>query len=299
MFFVVDVSDEHITVIDELDAEREDVSLRLGLKLKKTIMGYQKSDSFTALTAGDIVKYVLSRNKLTGQVKDSDYVLDIRGASVILLSAAKTVKHAIIPFGVTRIGSYAFKYSEVESVVIPPTVSVIGEQAFCKCEKLKKIVMPDSVALIESHAFAEASVLEEVVLSKYLCAIWDNAFLKCGQLKKIELPETLTELNDGCFAFCLSLKEIKIPKRVEKLPAECFFDCIDLETVDISEGVRSIDDKCFTGCRSLKSITIPNSIYNIHYRAFRDTGKFVVKCKKDCTAVKELAEEIDIQVEYM
>ena len=43
--------------------------------------------------------------------------------------------------------------SGLTSIVIPNSVTVIGEKAFDSCSGLTSIVIPDSVTYIEMHAF--------------------------------------------------------------------------------------------------------------------------------------------------
>ncbi len=78
---------------------------------------------------------------------------------------------------VTKIGKYAFyKYnkilcfttaiSKLKSVLIPETITTIGECAFFQCVNLKSIVIPESVDKIEKMAFAGCSDLETITIKR-------------------------------------------------------------------------------------------------------------------------------------
>ncbi len=54
---------------------------------------------------------------------------------------------------VTRIGTYAFAATEVESIVIPNTIRSIGTYAFFGCDKLREIFISEGVKSIEGNVF--------------------------------------------------------------------------------------------------------------------------------------------------
>lgn len=87
-------------------------------------------------------------------------------------------KASVIPDdgSVTKIGERAFYFSSVESIVIPDTVTEIGNLAFAKCENLA-----------------------EVTLSEGLKTIGRNAFGGCTALKEIELPASAEEIAENAF----------------------------------------------------------------------------------------------------
>ena len=71
-----------------------------------------------------------------------------------------SIKEIFLGEGITSIGASSISYgtfencSEVESVIIPDTVSKIGTAAFKNCSSLETAVIPDSVTEIADDAFA-------------------------------------------------------------------------------------------------------------------------------------------------
>ena len=67
----------------------------------------------------------------------------------------------------------------LNSIVIPDTVTKIGDGAFTECAKLKKVNLPDGLTEIE-----------------------DRAFMGCKTLQKVDLPDGVTKIGDGAFYDC-------------------------------------------------------------------------------------------------
>jgi len=67
------------------------------------------------------------------------------------------------------------------SVVLPDSLTQIGESAFRECPSLASVVLPDSLTLIGQQAFIGCSSLHSVVLPD--CAeLGDYVFAKCDAL---------------------------------------------------------------------------------------------------------------------
>ena len=60
-------------------------------------------------------------------------------AGGVRLSKLKQLRDVVIPEGTVAIGSYWFRYCNIESVVVPASVTVIGSDAFRGCAQLKRI----------------------------------------------------------------------------------------------------------------------------------------------------------------
>lgn len=192
---------------------------------------------------------------------------------------------------------------------------------------VRKIVMPDTVTYIGESAFADSSdgvPLEEVVLSKNLKTIGPWAFSGCLELKSIDIPESVTEIENGAFSDCYSLKNFNVSQNTNfddrvfgnypwtSIPAlnddynvwlydenasdffvwngclfayrgssktpvipsgvcgigDEVFENSDITGVTIPEGVRYINNGAFKNCTSLKNVKIPKSVQKIGGYAF-------------------------------
>lgn len=85
-------------------------------------------------------------------------VTDINTKTCEVYSCNQDTKNIVIPssvmgYKVTSISQWAFNYCKVESVVLPNSITSIGDGAFNRCISLKSISIPNSVHSIGSQAF--------------------------------------------------------------------------------------------------------------------------------------------------
>ena len=200
-----------------------------------------------------------------------DNVLFNKDKSRIISFRNRNVESYVIPSSVTSIGDRAFNdCSSLSEIVIPASVTNIGDFAFCSCRSLCKIVIPASVTSIGDHAFSSCSSLYEIVIPASVTSIGDDAFHDCSSLSEIVIPSSVTSIGDSAFWGCSSLSEIVIPSSVTSIGDSAFSDCHSLSKIVIPSSVTSIGKGAFWGCDSLSEIVIPASVTNIGDDAFWD-----------------------------
>ena len=72
------------------------------------------------------------------------------------------MSEAKIPSSVREIGDFAFCMTEIDEVIIPYGVRVIGNGAFDSCSKLSRVVIPNTVERIGYWVFEECNLLSAV-----------------------------------------------------------------------------------------------------------------------------------------
>lgn len=63
------------------------------------------------------------------------------------------------------IGEHAFSYSGLQSIVIPNSMTVIGDNAFSFCMRLQSIEIHDSVTTIGESAFQDCINLKSITIA--------------------------------------------------------------------------------------------------------------------------------------
>ena len=202
-----------------------------------------------------------------------DNVLFCKGKSKIISFRNKNIESYVIPSSVTSIGDWAFYGCDsLSEVVIPFSVTSIGDRAFAGCGSLSEVVIPSSVTSIGDRAFKDCGSLSSIVIPDSVTSIGDWAFYDCGSLSDIVIPSSVTSIGDWAFCGCSSLSDIVIPSSVTRIGNSVFRGCSSLSDIVIPSSVTSIGDRAFKDCGSLSSIVIPDSVTSIGCSAFFDCG---------------------------
>ena len=171
---------------------------------------------------------------------------------------------------VKRIPSDYFEYSNIKSIILPPSVTQINYRVFADCSNLTSIYIPDSVTTIDMYAFYNCSSLTRIDIPHSVTSIGDSAFQGCSSLTHIDIPRGVTRIGIGTFWGCSSLTNIDIPDSVTKIEMCAFYQCSSLTFIDVPDGVTSIGDSAFYECSSLTSIIIPDGVTSIGEGTFSD-----------------------------
>ena len=183
----------------------------------------------------------------------------------------KTIKSVVIPNSVTSIGESAFSgCSGLTSVTIGNSVTSIGNSAFQDCSGLTSITIPNSVTSIGEYAFSNCTGLTSVTIPNSVTNIDYEAFSGCSSLTSVTIGNSVTSIGEMAFQNCSGLTSITIPNSVTSIGRFAFHLCSGLTSVTIGNSVTSIGYSAFSWCTSLASIVIPNSVTSIGDYAFCD-----------------------------
>ena len=123
-----------------------------------------------------------------------------------------TDAHVVIPDSVTSIGDSAFwDCGSLTSVTIPDSVTSIGDSAFRGCSGLTSVTIPDSVTSIGDWAFYGCSSLTSVTIPDSVTSIGDSAFWNCSSLTSVTIPDSVTSIGNEAFKWCSKLTSIGLP----------------------------------------------------------------------------------------
>ena len=265
-------------------------SFRLFIGEKPNITPVTNEDLSTETTEEEI-KEAFVDGRGVKYSKDGRKLLKAPGE----LSGAYSVKE-----GTRIICDLAFSFcSSLSEIVIPPSVTSIGDGAFSCCHSLSEIVIPSSVTSIGDHAFSGCDSLSEIVIPSGVTSIGNYAFSGCSSLKYISIPKSVIGLNGNPFVEwkgkleCLSpnfvyeddilfnkdksriisfrnqnVESYVIPSSVTSIGKGAFTGCYSLSKIVIPSSVTSIGDGAFSFCRSLSEIVIPSSVTSIGDWAF-------------------------------
>jgi hypothetical protein len=178
-----------------------------------------------------------------------------------------TVTSVIIPNTVTNIGEQSFiSCTNLQSVVLPDGITTIEHATFAQCTNLSSIALPDSVTTIRDAAFGGCNVLTNLDIPKAATYIGNGTFGGCG-LREIDLSN-VTFIGDGAFAWCQSLTNVRLSNTVTNLGVGAFSGCSSLKEVVIPDTVTVIAEGLFAGCTSLVNVRLSSSVTDLGSYAF-------------------------------
>ena len=98
---------------------------------------------------------------------------------------------------------------EITNLVIPSSVTSIGEYAFSGCSGLTSVTIPDSVTSIGEYAFFGCSALTSVTIPNSVTSIGSGAFYDCSGLTSITIGNGVTSIEGSAFSGCPSIMTVK------------------------------------------------------------------------------------------
>ena len=132
-------------------------------------------------------------------------------------------------YKVTHIEALGFHECQVTKIVIPSSVTSIGDGAFYNCHTLTRINIPSNVTSIGIGVFGG-----------------------CDALKDITIPSSVTNIGDHAFGGCGGLKDLTIPSSVTNIGDSAFYDCKNLDLViNNTERNVTVGRNAFEGCKSV------------------------------------------------
>ena len=190
--------------------------------------------------------------------------------------------------------------SSIIEVVIPNSVTCIGNNAFACCRKLTSITVPNSVTKIGDAAFKNCVSLTSIVIPDGVTSIGKWAFYGCESLTSVIIGDGITSIKYVTFAYCSSLTSIVIPNSVTIIEACAFDDCNKLTSVTIEneKGKVKIENYAFPYSAKINYVGKPKeqlakTIENPYHQAILEVEKATAE---QATATKA-AEKTTVNVQ--
>lgn len=98
-----------------------------------------------------------------------------------------------------RTGVLIEYHGAAAEIVIPNSVTSIGEWAFSGCRGLTSVMIPDSVTRINEGAFENCTELMSVTIPDRVTSIDDSAFSGCEKLMRIMIGNSVSHIGYKAF----------------------------------------------------------------------------------------------------
>lgn len=156
------------------------------------------------------------------------------------------------PDGLEEIGRGAFRNTKLESVIVPPSVRVIHQSAFCECDDLRKVVLSEGLEVLgtDEHTVTgdklygvfHESAVDNVVFPSTLKKIEYSAFEDCAHLRSVVLPAGLEYIGDSAFSGT-GFERVLLPRALRHVGKDAL-SSLELQAVDVVKGCGADVKQC-------------------------------------------------------
>ena len=218
------------------------------------------------------------------------YIQNVNFESIESLCSIQFGDYAANPFYVAT--NKLINNQPIVNVTIPNTITSL-KYTFVKCTTLESVIIPSSVTTIGNSTFEDCTALQSVTIPSSVTTIGSYAFSGCSSLDNLTIPTSVITMGNAAFSGCTSLSSIEINPSLKKvahtgytevsciIPEGLFYNCTSLTSVTIrtngiSDGgvvyyLKEIEYHAFSNC-TLLHITIPTSVRTINYDAFTNVS---------------------------
>ena len=231
--------------------------------------------------------------KVKGKMNDADWtdIMNMQNLKALDLSEAiitsvpdyafdgKTLLNSVIlPEGITSIGTYAFRGTNIRRINIPSTVTIIKARAF-QSTPLMYLTFTEGSQLktIEGWAFASCKLLQEVALPAQLETIGVAAFEYCESIKTVTMGDAVTYIEGWTFHGANAMQSIRFSDALEEIRPYMCRETHELAQVHLPANLKQIDELAFYDTPKLTEIEFPASVELIAREAFNYSAVESVK----------------------
>ena len=176
----------------------------------------------------------------TGQITKVRNIIISKGIEEINENAilfCTSLKEVTIPSTLKTVGGTIIAACELDTLKISEGATEIFDEEFMAVQ-VKNVILPSSVTRIGDRAFSQSNLsateqplLTTINIPQAVTYIGKDAFNNCRALTSISLPEGLITIGERAFWRCTSIKEITIPSTVDNLGCLAFFNWNNDQTI--------------------------------------------------------------------
>lgn len=187
------------------------------------------------------------------------------------------------------------EYSDDANGTHPVTAIVGGVRDFANGDgQIESLIIPDSVTSIGDGVFANCSSLKNVSIGNGVTYFGDDVFKGCDNLEYNRYDNGFYLGNDeNPYLIFMQAKDkgiesCKINDKARFVNSKAFEGCSVLASVDIPDGVTGIGRSAFSNCGLIKSVSLPN-VTRIGDSAFSGCGLESVTLGKNLKTIGNFA----------
>lgn len=136
-------------------------------------------------------------------------------ATAGMFEGCTALEEVIVPDTVTAIGDFAFYGCTALTSFDFSHIKTIGQKAFNGGSGLVSVNFSDELESLGTYCFDGAPIEGEVVLGGKLTTVPAGAFQNCGKITKVTIKGNILSVENASFRYCSSLTEIVIEEGVK------------------------------------------------------------------------------------
>lgn len=240
------------------------------------------SDSTAEVTSGNYLE--LDSVVIPEKVRIDGNVYDVTRIGIQAFSMCRKLTDLVIPPSVQMIGSNAFEYSGLKSVVLPENVEVEYEAFYGS--SLTSVVVSSGVVL-GHKTFYECTSLQNVEIMPGVEYIGKNGFFKCSSLKTLVLPSSVNTIREGAFGNCSNLDLVIDNSRNNVKVGEAAFGC---KTVTFTKPYDSsvADSRLTYTLKPDSTVEVSSVVYSVHLDTLIIPSRVMIEGRRyyDVTSIR-------------
>lgn len=203
-------------------------------------------------------------------------------ASACCFDGCTKLESVVLPSTLTSIGNMAFRNcAALESITWPSpnNIASIGQYAFYECPNLSGVVdLPSltsiGVGVFRGSAITQVTSLGNITVISGATAESGGVFNRCTSLTSVVLPNTLITIGQHSFSNCSNLETVTWPtsNTFTTIGGQAFLNCVKLMNVPTNQAITTIGTSAFNGCTSLTGVVNYPNLTSIGYAAFKGTA---------------------------
>lgn len=219
----------------------------------------------------------------------SDFAYTADGGEVTITDYIGTSEHVLIPdtidgLPVTALADKAFYEKHVTTVVVPDSVTEIGDLCFSGDNYLVSLTLPDGLAELSYGALESCYSLMDFELPKGLKTIGAGALQAIFYLTHLTIPAGVTDIEQMNFLMMHGLEEVSVAEGSTSFTYDaengllmtadkarllhCFFHLAPQKEIILPEGMKTIDPFAFHYDVTVEKIVLPEGAETIGLLAF-------------------------------
>lgn len=219
----------------------------------------------------------------------SDFACTTENGEVTITDYTGTREHVLIPseiggFPVTALADKAFYEKHVTTVVVPDSVTEIGDLCFSGDNYLVSLTLPDGLAELSYGALESCYSLMDFELPKGLKTIGAGALQSIFYLTHLTIPAGVTDIEQMNFLMMHGLEEVSVAEGSTSFTYDaengllmtadkarllhCFFHLAPQKEIILPEGMKTIDPFAFHYDVTVEKIVLPEGAETIGLLAF-------------------------------